>query len=247
MSQQADQDEWLQEYRLIDRLHWEKLAEEMRLDSVINNIQQNARRFLLVNVQWASFATGALSIFVVTIISLAVLICCWLQTKGPGIPSSCPLLPLPLSRVPEFQPLRQPPDTLRHGKCSSGIPPCFQDVAIPAPYRLWPGFQMWWLPRVSNATDCQQGQGPGWVSPRSSRPTLSIKVHRVVWWARAGCPSSTDKAGPDSNLYTSASLPFFLPNKVPQCSFGNRVRHKVCKWGCRNKWCHLAINQKDPS
>ena len=45
-------------------------------------IRQNAWGFSLVNVQWASFATGALAILVVAIISLAVLVCCWLRAKG---------------------------------------------------------------------------------------------------------------------------------------------------------------------
>ena len=36
----------------------------------------------ILHAQWASFATGASAIFVVAIISLTVLICCWLRAKG---------------------------------------------------------------------------------------------------------------------------------------------------------------------
>ena len=38
--------------------------------------------FSLVNVQWASFATGVSATFVVAIIAVAVIICCWLRAKG---------------------------------------------------------------------------------------------------------------------------------------------------------------------
>ena len=72
----------LREYCRLDRLNWEQMAEEMRLESETNNIRQNAGGFSLVNVQWASFATGASAIFVVAIIAVAVIICCWLRAKG---------------------------------------------------------------------------------------------------------------------------------------------------------------------
>ena len=58
------------------------MAEEMRLESETNNIRQNAGGFSLVNVQWASFGTGASAIFVVAIIAVVVIICCWLRAKG---------------------------------------------------------------------------------------------------------------------------------------------------------------------
>ena len=77
-----DDDAKLREYRHLDRLHWEQMAEEYNLESESNTIRQNAGGFSLVNVQLASFATGASAIFVVAIISLAVLICCWLRAKG---------------------------------------------------------------------------------------------------------------------------------------------------------------------
>ena len=72
----------LWEYRCLDRLHREQIAEEMQIKSELNTIRQNAGGFSLVNVQWASFATGASAIFVVAIIALAVIICCWLRAKG---------------------------------------------------------------------------------------------------------------------------------------------------------------------
>ena len=72
----------LREYRRLDRLNREQMAEEMRLESETNNIQQNAGGFSLVNVQWASFGTGVSAIFVIAIIALAVIICCWLRAKG---------------------------------------------------------------------------------------------------------------------------------------------------------------------
>ena len=75
-------DDKLLEYRRLDRLHREQLAEEYNLESESNTIWQNAGGFSLVNVQWASFATGASAIFVVAIISLAFLICCCLRAKG---------------------------------------------------------------------------------------------------------------------------------------------------------------------
>ena len=99
----------LREYRRLNRLDREQMAEEMRLEQETSNIRQNAGGFSLVNVQWASFATGASAIFVVAIIVVAVIICCWLRAKGqrpskhlnsqllsaltsaivPGPPSSC--------------------------------------------------------------------------------------------------------------------------------------------------------------
>lgn len=72
----------LREYRRLDRLHREQIAEEMQIESESNTIRQNSGEFSLVNVQWASFATGVSAIFVVAIIALAVLVCCWLRAKG---------------------------------------------------------------------------------------------------------------------------------------------------------------------
>ena len=72
----------LREYRRLNRLNREQMTEEMCLESETNNICLNASRFSLVNVQLASFATGASAIFVVAIIALAVIICCWQRAKG---------------------------------------------------------------------------------------------------------------------------------------------------------------------
>ena len=72
----------LREFRRLDRLNLQKIAEEMQLESESNTIRQNAGGFSLVNVQWASFATGASAIFVVAIIAVAVIICCWLRSKA---------------------------------------------------------------------------------------------------------------------------------------------------------------------
>ena len=71
----------LREYRRLDRLHREQIEEEMQIENESNTIRQNAGGFLLVNVQWASFATGASAIFVVAIIALAIFVCCWLRAK----------------------------------------------------------------------------------------------------------------------------------------------------------------------
>ena len=72
----------LREYCRLDRLNRKQIAEEMCLESETNNIHRNAGDFSLVNVQWASFATGASPIFVVAIIAVTLIICCWLRAKG---------------------------------------------------------------------------------------------------------------------------------------------------------------------
>ena len=60
----------------------EKLAKEMHLEQESSTIRQIAGGFSPVNVQRASFATGASAIFVVAITTLGILICCWKHTKG---------------------------------------------------------------------------------------------------------------------------------------------------------------------
>ena len=86
-------------------MHREQIAKEMQIKSESNAIRQNAGEFSLINVQWASFTTGASAIFVVAIIALAVLACCWLRAKGQCQSkhrhhSSCPPSLQPSPRVP---------------------------------------------------------------------------------------------------------------------------------------------------
>ena len=142
MSGSNDDDVKLREYRRLDRLHREQLAEEYNLKSESNTLRQNAGGFSLVNVQWASFATVASANFVVAIISLAVLICCWLRAKGmrrnkhhhrhllwtissaivPGPPSR-ERSSAPESRSPGIH-LSEAAKWVRLGKCAGSLPSC---------------------------------------------------------------------------------------------------------------------------
>ena len=45
-----------------------------------NSINQSAGGFSLINIQWASFATGATAIIVCAMFFLAVLLCCWIRS-----------------------------------------------------------------------------------------------------------------------------------------------------------------------
>ena len=47
-----------------------------------NSINQSAGGFLLINIQWASFATGATAIIVSAMFFLAVLLCCWIRSRN---------------------------------------------------------------------------------------------------------------------------------------------------------------------
>ena len=47
-----------------------------------NSMNQSAGGFSLINIQWASFATGATAIIVSDLFFLAVLLCCWIRTRN---------------------------------------------------------------------------------------------------------------------------------------------------------------------
>ena len=47
-----------------------------------NTINQSSGGFSLINIQWASFATGATAIIVCALLFFAVIVCCWFRTKN---------------------------------------------------------------------------------------------------------------------------------------------------------------------
>ena len=47
-----------------------------------NTINQPSGGFSLINIQWASFATGAIAIIVCALLFISIIICCWIRTKN---------------------------------------------------------------------------------------------------------------------------------------------------------------------
>ena len=64
----------LRQFQRMQRMHRQQTEETE------NSIKQSAGGFSLINIQWASFATGATAIIVCAMFFLAVLLCCWIRS-----------------------------------------------------------------------------------------------------------------------------------------------------------------------
>ena len=66
----------LREFQKMQRLH------KQQTEDTTNTINQSSGGFSLINIQWASFATGATTIIVCALLFFAVVVCCWIRTKN---------------------------------------------------------------------------------------------------------------------------------------------------------------------
>ena len=59
-----------------------QLMHPQQTENTENTINQSSRGFSLINIQWASYATGATAIIVCALCILSVIVCFWIQTKN---------------------------------------------------------------------------------------------------------------------------------------------------------------------
>ena len=66
----------LREFQRMQRMH------KQQTEDTDNTINQSAGGFSLINIQWASFATGASTIIMCALLFIAIVVCCWIRTKN---------------------------------------------------------------------------------------------------------------------------------------------------------------------
>ena len=74
-SDDSDADK-LRKFQRMQQMH------RLQTEETKNLINQSAGGFSLINIQWASFATGATAIIVCAMVFLAVLLCCWICSRN---------------------------------------------------------------------------------------------------------------------------------------------------------------------
>ena len=66
----------LWEFQRMQQMH------RQQTEDTENTINQSSGGFSLINIQWASFTTGATAIIVCALLFFLVIVCCWIRTKN---------------------------------------------------------------------------------------------------------------------------------------------------------------------
>ena len=77
--------EKLDEFRRLQKLHWEGMPSQQGIsksESADQTINQHSDGFSIVNLQWASFASGATVIIAVAKVGVLVTLCCYFRARN---------------------------------------------------------------------------------------------------------------------------------------------------------------------
>ena len=75
----------LNEFRRLQKLHWDSMPTQQGISKSVSEdqtINQHSDGFSIVNLQWASFASGATVIIAVAIVGVLVTLCCYFRARN---------------------------------------------------------------------------------------------------------------------------------------------------------------------